>query len=254
MLVEQDELDNRRAMLLRRPGRAQRARTAHLRGAPPRRRPDDARGAVGGVRHQPRARPPDRGARLREGAGRRQEGRQGAGKAPRPARGGGANSPAASSQGLSQRAAGGRPFSLPLLRELERRRAPGSVQRRRDDRLGVEVEAHQVDASEHLVLIGLDVIFEVLDVADGGPLREFERRLVAGIGPDPADGDVEIVGDMLGEANAVHARSDRRYRHRVAERADEARRRRRVARHAEEPGALPEGTRWSGPRGRAPGR
>src|SRR5215472_18619804 len=47
---------------------AREPRAAHLRGAPARRRPDDARGSGGGVRHLARARAPDRGARLPEGA------------------------------------------------------------------------------------------------------------------------------------------------------------------------------------------
>ena len=55
--------------------RAQRAREAHLRGAPPGRRADHAGGAVERVRRQPRTRPPDRGARLREGAEGGEEGR-----------------------------------------------------------------------------------------------------------------------------------------------------------------------------------
>ena len=49
-------------------GGAQRARAAHLRGAPPRRRPDHARGPRRRVRRVARARAPDRGAGLREGA------------------------------------------------------------------------------------------------------------------------------------------------------------------------------------------
>src|SRR5262249_48302387 len=47
---------------------AREARAAHLRGAPTRRRSDHARGSGGGVRHLARARAPDRGARLPEGA------------------------------------------------------------------------------------------------------------------------------------------------------------------------------------------
>src|SRR5499427_7500871 len=47
---------------------AQRARAAHLRGAAACRRPDHARGFGGRVRRVARARAPDRGARLREGA------------------------------------------------------------------------------------------------------------------------------------------------------------------------------------------
>jgi RluA family pseudouridine synthase len=56
--------------------RAQRARKAHLRGPPPARRSDHAGGSLHRVRHQPRARPPDRGPRLRKGPGRREEGRR----------------------------------------------------------------------------------------------------------------------------------------------------------------------------------
>ena len=48
--------------------RAQRTRAAHLRGAPARRRSDHARGSGRRVRRVARARAPDRGARLREGA------------------------------------------------------------------------------------------------------------------------------------------------------------------------------------------
>ena len=48
--------------------RAQRSRTPHLRGAPPCRRSDHARGAGRRIRRVTRARAPDRGARLREGA------------------------------------------------------------------------------------------------------------------------------------------------------------------------------------------
>ena len=47
---------------------AQRSRAAHLRGAPPRRRSDHARRTRRGIRRLARARAPDRGARLREGA------------------------------------------------------------------------------------------------------------------------------------------------------------------------------------------
>ena len=47
---------------------AERARAAHLRGAPPRRRSDHARRPRRGIRRVARARAPDRGARLREGA------------------------------------------------------------------------------------------------------------------------------------------------------------------------------------------
>ena len=55
----------------------------------------------------PRARPPDRGPRLREGAEGGEEGREGAREAPRPARGGGRLVPAASSQGCHK----GRPVA-----------------------------------------------------------------------------------------------------------------------------------------------
>ena len=48
--------------------RAQRPRAPHLRGAPTGRRPDHARGSGRRVRRLPRARAPDRGARVREGA------------------------------------------------------------------------------------------------------------------------------------------------------------------------------------------
>ena len=67
---------------------AQRARAAHLRGAPARRGPDHAGGAVDRVRRQPRARPPDRGARLREAAeGGQEEPRRPRGAARRRGRG-----------------------------------------------------------------------------------------------------------------------------------------------------------------------
>src|SRR5262249_3024070 len=61
---------------------AQRARAAHLRGAPARRRPDHARGFGGRVRRVARARAPDRGARLREGAAGGEEPPRGDGGAP----------------------------------------------------------------------------------------------------------------------------------------------------------------------------
>ncbi len=61
--------------------RAQRARAAHLRGAPAGRRPDHARGAGRRVRRLARARAPDRGARLREGAEGGEEPRRGDGDA-----------------------------------------------------------------------------------------------------------------------------------------------------------------------------
>ena len=68
--------------------RAQRPRAAHLRGAAARRRSGHARGARRGVRRVARARAPDRGARLREGAEGGEEPGVGdgnaAGAAPRP--------------------------------------------------------------------------------------------------------------------------------------------------------------------------
>ncbi len=67
-LAESEEADNRRKALGEALERAERARTPHLRGAPARRRADHARGAGGRVRRVARARAPDRGARLREGA------------------------------------------------------------------------------------------------------------------------------------------------------------------------------------------
>ena len=67
-LAESEEADNRRHGAVRRAHRAQRSRAAHLRGAPPRRRSDHARGPRRRVRRLARARAPDRGARLREGA------------------------------------------------------------------------------------------------------------------------------------------------------------------------------------------
>ena len=103
-LAEGEELDNRRQLLQERHGRAQRARAAHLRGAPPGRGPDHARGAVERIRRQPRARPPDRGARLREGAEGGEEGRQGARDAARPDRG---------RRGLTPRAPSPRPPITP---------------------------------------------------------------------------------------------------------------------------------------------
>src|SRR5262249_37780399 len=57
----------------------ERARASHSYGAPPEGRPGDARGSVEGVRHQPRARAPDRGARLREAAEVHPKRRPGAG-------------------------------------------------------------------------------------------------------------------------------------------------------------------------------
>src|SRR6476659_6069641 len=59
--------------------RAQRARAAHLRDAPARRGTDHARGAGRGIRRLARARAPDRGERLREGAERSESARRGDG-------------------------------------------------------------------------------------------------------------------------------------------------------------------------------
>ena len=68
ILAESEEADNRHAALVAGARRAQRSRTPHLRGAPPGRRSDHAGGTRGGIRRLARARAPDRGARLREGA------------------------------------------------------------------------------------------------------------------------------------------------------------------------------------------
>ena len=73
ILAESEESDNRHNALTQRAGRAQRARAAHLRGAPPGRRSDHARGPCRRVRRLARARAPDRGARLREGAEGRED-------------------------------------------------------------------------------------------------------------------------------------------------------------------------------------
>src|SRR6202011_5509900 len=59
--------------------RAQQARAAHLRDAPARRGTDRARGAGRGIRCLARARAPDRGERLREGAERSESARRGDG-------------------------------------------------------------------------------------------------------------------------------------------------------------------------------
>ena len=72
-LAESEELAIRRKYLETRPRHPQRSRAPDLRGPPSARRSRDPGGPLGGVRCQPRAHPPDRGARLREGA----EGRQG---------------------------------------------------------------------------------------------------------------------------------------------------------------------------------
>ena len=78
-LIEQDELESRRSMLSEAMSGAQRPRAPHLRGAPARRRAEDAGRAVDRIRHQPRTRAPDRGPRLRKGAGRGQGRGQAAG-------------------------------------------------------------------------------------------------------------------------------------------------------------------------------
>ena len=67
-LAESEEADNRRKALGEALTRAERARAAHFRGPPARRRADHAGGAGGRIRRLARARAPDRGARLREGA------------------------------------------------------------------------------------------------------------------------------------------------------------------------------------------
>ena len=66
--AERDELESRRELLLAVDGRAERARAAHPDRAAPEGRAGDARGAVQGLRRQPRADPADRGPRLREAA------------------------------------------------------------------------------------------------------------------------------------------------------------------------------------------
>ena len=68
ILADSEESDNRHQALISRARRAQRAREAHLPGAPPGRRSDHARGSGHRIRRLARARAPDRGARLREGA------------------------------------------------------------------------------------------------------------------------------------------------------------------------------------------
>jgi RNA polymerase sigma-32 factor len=68
ILIEQDELDTRRRML------AKAMSVLNDRGPSLVGRSDHARGPVDRVRHQPRARTPDRGSRLREGSGRRAQG------------------------------------------------------------------------------------------------------------------------------------------------------------------------------------
>ena len=72
VLAEQQELSKRRKLLSHAHEEPERARAPHPDGAAPQGRADHARGPVEGIRHQPRARPPDRGARLREAAARHQ--------------------------------------------------------------------------------------------------------------------------------------------------------------------------------------
>ena len=72
VLVQQEETEQPHGRAETGAGRAQRARTAHLRGAQAVGRSGDPRGIVDRVRHFARARAADRGARLREGAGGRE--------------------------------------------------------------------------------------------------------------------------------------------------------------------------------------
>ena len=67
-LAESEEKENRRDMLNNALPRPERARAESVRGAASRRGSAHAGRAVRGVRRLPRAHPPDRGARLREGA------------------------------------------------------------------------------------------------------------------------------------------------------------------------------------------
>ncbi len=80
-LAETEELDNRKRRARSGFGRPERSRAPHLRGAPPVGGSDHARGTRGGIWCVARARPPDRSARLREGAGGGREPRQGGGNA-----------------------------------------------------------------------------------------------------------------------------------------------------------------------------
>ena len=66
-LVESEELDHRRGLPRQGAVDLERSREAHLRGAPPRRGSGHAGRPFRGVRREPRAHPPDRGARFREG-------------------------------------------------------------------------------------------------------------------------------------------------------------------------------------------
>ena len=80
-LGESEELDRRRGYLANAMATLERSREADLRGAASGRGAGDAGGPVRQVRRQPGAHPPDRGARLREGAGGRAEvGAQGRGR------------------------------------------------------------------------------------------------------------------------------------------------------------------------------
>ena len=80
-LAETEELSTRKGYLAKRHGDLERSREAHLRGAAADGGAGDAGGPVGRVRRQPRAHPPDRGARVREGPGGRAEvGAQGRGR------------------------------------------------------------------------------------------------------------------------------------------------------------------------------
>ena len=67
-LGESQEMGQRKQMLAGALKQLTDRERAHHRRAPPDRRAQDARGPVLGVRHQPRARAPDRGARLRQAA------------------------------------------------------------------------------------------------------------------------------------------------------------------------------------------
>ena len=58
---------------------------------------------------------------------------------------------------------------------------------------------------EHLILIGLHIVFFGGQLGDGRPLRKFKRAVIAGAGFDEAARDVEIIQDMLGEAHAFFA-------------------------------------------------
>ena len=113
----------------RRARRAQRPRAAHLRGAAAGRRSGHARGAGRGVRRLARARAPDRGARLREGAEGGEEQGGGHGNAP------------------GRRAARARPGALiAQISTLRNRTAPGHARSwlcgiAQEDELGVVVGA-----------------------------------------------------------------------------------------------------------------